>query len=168
MRQIGGKNPVFTRGESRAQDPAQDTVDISRWQPDFVLISWKHKKIAILELTRPSDVLAVQLEEAYRRKIQKYAPILSALQYYIQDGWAIEILPWVVGIRGLANTKHLHAALAFLDIPRQKWKDVIEDSVLASVRALAYMHTIRYAGAGRRAAMAICDLPAVGTTNCGK
>ena len=98
----------------------------------------------------------MQLEEAYRRKIQKYAPILSAraLQYYIQAGWTIEILPWVVGIRRLANTKHLHAALAFLDIPRQKWKDVIdsEDSVLASVRALAYMHTIRNAGAGRRAA----------------
>ena len=97
-------------------------------------------------------------------------PILSALQYYIQAGWTIEILPWVVGFRGLANTKHLHAAVAFLDIPRQKWKDMIEDYVLASVRALAYMHKIRYAGAGpgRLAAMAIGDLPEVGTTNCGK
>ena len=168
LQRVRAEEVSLARGESGAQDPAQDTVDISRWQPDFVLISWKHKKIAILELTRPSDVLAVQLEEAYRRKIQKYAPILSALQYYIQDGWAIEILPWVVGIRGLANTKHLHAALAFLDIPRQKWKDVIEDSVLASVRALAYMHTIRYTGAGRRAAMATDDLSAVGITNCGK
>ena len=62
----------------------------------------------------------------------------------------------------------VHAALAFLDIPRQKWKDVIEDSVLASFRALAYMHMIRYTGAGRRAAMATDDLPAVGITNCGK
>ena len=79
-----------------------------------------------------------------------------------------DVLPWVVGIRGLANTKHLHAALSFLDIPRQKWKDMIEDSVLASVRALAYIHTIRYAGAGRRASMAIGDLLAVGITNCGK
>ncbi len=43
-------------------------------------------------------MLTVQPEEAYRRKIQKYAPILSALQYYIQAGWTIEILPWVVGI----------------------------------------------------------------------
>ena len=102
-----------------------DTADISSWQPDFVLISWKQKKIAILELTRPSDVLTVQSEEAYRRKIQKYPPILSALQYYIQAGWTIEILPWAVGIQGLANTKRLHAALAFLDIPRQKWKDMM-------------------------------------------
>ena len=73
----------------------------------------------------------------------------------------------MVGIRGLANTKHLHAALAFLDIPGQNWKDVIEDSVLASVRALAYMHTIRYTGNGRRAAMATDDLPAVGIKTVG-
>ena len=112
-------------------------------------------------------MLSVQLEQAYRRKIQKSAPILSALQYYIQAGWTIEILP-VVGIQGLANTKHLNAAVAFLDIPRQKWKDMIENSVLPSVRALAYMHTIRYTGAGRRAAMATDDLPAVGITNRGK
>ncbi len=32
----------------------------------------------------------------------------------------------------------LRMALTFLDIPKQKWKDIIEDSVLASVRALAY------------------------------
>ena len=65
------------------------------------------------------------------KKIQKYAPILAALQYYIHAGWTIEILPWVVGIQGFADTKHLHAALAFLDIPRPKWKDMTEDSVLA-------------------------------------
>ena len=90
------------------------------------------------------------------------------MQYYIQAGWTIEILPWVVGIRGLANTKHLHAALAFQDIPRQKWKDMIADFVLASARALVYMHKIRYAGAGRRAATAIGDLPEVGTTKLNK
>ena len=68
----------------------------------------------------------------------------------------------------LANTKHLHTALTFLDIPRQKWKDVIEDSVLASVRALAYMHKIRYSGAGRWSAMDIDDLLEVRAKNCGK
>ena len=95
-----------------------------------------------MELTRPSDVLTGQLEEAYRRKIQKHAPILSAWQYYIHAGWTIEILPSVVGIRVLANkgitgfvdTKHLHAAFAFLNIPRQQWNDIIGDSVLESLR----------------------------------
>ena len=93
-----------------------------------------------------SDVLTGQLEEAYRRKIQKHAPILS---YYIHTGWTIEILPSVVGIRGLANTgiagfvdtKHRHAALAFLDIPRQQWKDMIGDSVLESLRTCIKYNT---------------------------
>ena len=146
----------------------EDTVDISRWQPDFVLILWKHKKIAILELTRPSDLLTAQLKEAYRKKIQKYAPILSTLQHYIDSGCSIKILPWVVSIRGLADTEHLHAALEYLAIPRSKWKVRIEDSVLASVRAIAYMHRIRYSGAGHRSAMNIGDLPAVCTKTCGK
>jgi hypothetical protein len=119
-------------------------VQLDRWQPDFTLVSWKRKRIAVLELTRPSDMLNVQLEEAYRRKKRKYYPIKSALYQYIREGWIIEILPWVIGIRGLADTVHLQTALAFLDIPKQKWKAIIEDSVLASVRALAYMHRIRY------------------------
>ena len=42
---------------------------------------------------------------------------------------------------------------------------MIEDSVLASVRALAYMHKIRYPGAKRQSAMDTGDLPA---KKCGK
>jgi hypothetical protein len=44
----------------------------------------------------------------------------------------------------LTDTASLQKALSFLDIPQQKWRDIIEDSVLASVRALAYMHKVRY------------------------
>ncbi len=91
----------------------------------------------------PSDMSPAQMKESYREKIQKHAPILSALQHYIQSGWSIEILPWVVGIRGFADTKHLHAALEYLAIPKSHWKVMIEDSVLALVRALVYMHKIR-------------------------
>ena len=168
LQRVQAAEVLLARGAKGAQEAEQDTVDISRWQPDFVLVSWKYKKIAILELTRPSDMLIAQMEEAYRKKIQKYAPILSALQHYIHAGWNIEILPWVVGIRGFVDTKHLQAAFAFLDIPKPKWKDMIEASVLASVRALAYMHKIRYSGANRRSAIDRGDLPVVHAKNCGK
>ncbi len=47
---------LVARGEATAHATDWDTVDIGRWQPDFVLISLKRKKIAILELTRPSDM----------------------------------------------------------------------------------------------------------------
>jgi hypothetical protein len=39
----------------------RNTVDISRWQPDSVLSSWKLEKIAILELTQPSGMFIVQM-----------------------------------------------------------------------------------------------------------
>jgi hypothetical protein len=95
-------------------------------------------------------MLNVQLDEAYRRKKRKYCPIKSALYQYIRGGCTIEILPWVIGIRGLSDTVHLQTALSFLDIPKQKWKAIIGDSVLASVRALAYMHRIQYSSSNCR------------------
>ena len=70
-----------------------------------------------------------------RRKL-KDAPVQSALQHCIHKGWSIAILPWVFkfGIRGLADKKHLYEALKFLDIPKPKWKGLINDSVrVASV-----------------------------------
>ncbi len=54
---------MIARGEATAHATDGDTVDIGRWQPDFVLISRKRKKTAILELTRPSE----SMEETQRR-----------------------------------------------------------------------------------------------------
>ncbi len=54
------------------------------------------------------------------------------MQHFICAGWSIKILPWVVGIQGFADTKRNRAALAFLDIPKPKWKDIIENSILAT------------------------------------
>ncbi len=33
-------------------------VDLGRWQPDFTLVSWKRERIAVVDLTRQSDVLS--------------------------------------------------------------------------------------------------------------
>jgi hypothetical protein len=68
---------------------------------------------AILQLTLKLDLLSAKIEEAYRKKKLKYANILSAVQQYIHSGLTIKVLPWVVGIRGFLNTKHLHVALAY-------------------------------------------------------
>jgi hypothetical protein len=74
-------------------------VDLGRWKPDFILVSWKRKRIAVVDLTRPSVVLSAQLEEAYRSKKRKYCPVRSALHHYIREGWTIKILPLVISIR---------------------------------------------------------------------
>ncbi len=59
---------MLARGEPGPYKDEQNRTDISRWQPDFVLVSWKYKKTAILELTRPSDMLIAQMKETYGKK----------------------------------------------------------------------------------------------------
>ncbi len=61
---------MLAREETGAYDVEKDAIDVSHWQQDFVLIFWKHMKIAILE-----NMLINQFEEAYSRKKLKYAPI---------------------------------------------------------------------------------------------
>jgi hypothetical protein len=104
-------NPDFEHFAS----PNVGNVDLGRWQPDFILVSWKRERIAAVDLTRQSDVLSVQLEEAYRSKKRKYGPVISALHHYICEGWTIKILKWVICISGLADTVNLKKALSFLD-----------------------------------------------------
>ncbi len=141
-------------------------VELGRWRLDFILVSWKRKRIAGVDLTWPSDVLSAQLAEAYRSRKRKYGPVRSALHHYIRQGWAIEILPWLIGFRGVADTANLQMALSFLGIPQQKWRAIIEDSVLASVRALAYMHKLRYPSTNRQPTMGTVDqLAAIAQTD---
>ena len=62
-------------------------MSLSRWQPDFVSVSFKAKKIAILELCRPSDISPGQLQAAYERKMNLYGPLVEALGHYSDSGW---------------------------------------------------------------------------------
>ena len=52
-----------------------------RWQPDWVLVSQHHKRIAIKDLCRPSDVHPAQLLAAALREQQTCLPLLEALSY---------------------------------------------------------------------------------------
>ena len=38
----------------------------------------------------------------------------------------------------------MHHALEYLEIPKNSWRPIIEDTVLASILALAFMHRIRF------------------------
>ena len=119
-------------------------MSLSRWQPDFVAVSFKAKKIAILELCRPSDISPGQLQAAYERKMNLYGPLVEALGHYSDSGWSVKILPWVVGARGLVLERAMHHALEYIDVPKTFWRPIIEDTVLASISALAFMHRIRF------------------------
>ena len=128
----------------RSADIDIGSMALGRWRPDFVLVSDLHHRIAILELCRPSDVRIERLLEAYKGKLTTYEPLLTALGHYIDRGWDIQILPWVVGARGLIQTQHMGRALDFLNIPKGLWQSIIDDTVRASVAALAFMHRTRF------------------------
>ena len=95
------------------------TVCIDRLQPDLVLVSHSLRKIAIVEVSRPMDCSSAQLAAAHERKMRTYAPLLEALQAYLDEGWQVEIFPWVVGVRGLLDDATIKCCLEFLEIPRQ-------------------------------------------------
>lgn len=117
-----------------------------RRQPDWVLVSQHHKRIAIVDLCRPSDVHPDQLLAAAMRKQQTYLPLLEALSYYSDQGWTIHVFPWVVGIRGTIDPTHIQSLLKFLGIQRKHWQVAVEKTVLASVRAFYFLHTVRFGG----------------------
>ena len=129
-----------------ADDAPLQEIRVERWQPDAVAVSWTRKKIAIIDLCRPSDVCPEQLKAASNRKVSGYTPLQAALQVYSDAGWQIEILPWVVGIRGLIEQQDIYTATEFLDIPRATWSAAVECTVTASVESLAFMHRVRYSG----------------------
>ena len=82
--------------------------------------------------------------EAFSRKLQTYEPIRTALQKYTASGWTVLVLPWVVGTRGFVHEQSLHGALKFFDIPHKQWSSIVQDSVRASVEALAFMCRLRF------------------------
>ncbi len=57
---------------------------------DFV--SEHHKRIAILDLFCPLDVLPSQVLVAAKRKQYRYVPLEEALIYYTEHGWVINII----------------------------------------------------------------------------
>jgi hypothetical protein len=113
-----------------------DMINAGRLQPDMLLISQKQKKIGLLELCRPMDESLTQLQAAVDRKLQTYAPLKVALQQYPASGWTVEILPWVVGIRGLLKVSVFTPIFKFLSIPKSQRTALLEETALESAKAL--------------------------------
>jgi hypothetical protein len=61
---------------------AAGECDLQRWLPNVVAISNAHKRIAILDLCRPSGAYGDQLEAAAALKQDGYSPLLHALDFY--------------------------------------------------------------------------------------
>ena len=84
------------------------------------------------------------LIDAHDRKIKSYMPLIAALQDYVDSGWTVRVLPWVVGARGMIRRDQLTESLEFLEIPKQKWAAMIDCTIRTAVEGLAYMNRIRF------------------------
>jgi hypothetical protein len=80
-------------------------------QQDWVLVSQRHKRIAIVDLCRQSGASCP---------------------------WRIHVFPWVlhwvVGICGIIDPSHVHSLLKFLEISIMHPQTAVERTVLSSVR----------------------------------
>ena len=86
--------------------------DVGRLQPDLIALSWSRRRIAIIDISRPSDTYVEQLQSSHDRKKSCYQPLLHSLQEYVDKGLQVVILPWVVGVRGLVKETLLQEATA--------------------------------------------------------
>ena len=109
-------------------------------------MSKEAKRIAIIDLCRPSDIHQTQLQAAAIRKQQTYQPLVEGLSYYTEQGWVVHVFPWIVGIRGMIDSSHVQSVLKFLDIQQKHWQIAIEQTALASVRAFHFLHKVRFGG----------------------
>jgi hypothetical protein len=117
---------------------------LDQGQPDWVFVSHALKKIAIVDLCRPSDVHPGQLKAASKRKQDGYTTLVSQLCNYKHKRWTVHVFPWVVGISGLIDPSLIVSLLTLLEIPSKHHKAAVEHTILASVKALYFMHQVRF------------------------
>ena len=133
---------MITAGRSLPDDHG-NMINVGRLQPDIVLVARTLKKIGPLEICHPMDEFSSQLQAAIARKPRTYAPLLTALKPYLDDGWQVQILPWVVGVRGLFITSSATPVFKFLSIPSDSRTELPEETTLESVNALYLLHRTR-------------------------
>jgi hypothetical protein len=70
--------------------------------------------------------------------------LVPALLSYLESGWQVLILPWVVGVRGMVDVNSVLEILAFLRFSTKQRAKIVEDVAIESVKALYSLHQIRY------------------------
>ena len=73
------KTGLILRSSDSSSLTADDVDQLGRRQPDWILLSKEAKRIAIIDLCRPSDIHQTQLQAAAIRKQQTYQPLVEGL-----------------------------------------------------------------------------------------
>ena len=110
-------------------------------------------------LSEKTHYLAVPVEYSGRRSIlvaakrkvatcEGFARALAQLNS--PAGWRVEVLPWVVGVRGVLDVAGITHAAEFLGVPTQKRQGLLRATAVVSVEALEYLHRVRKSANPRR------------------
>ena len=107
-------------------------IAVTTLQPDIVLVSESTKQAVLLELTVPWED---RLEEAFERKLSKYAGLVSDCQ---QAGWRAGCFPVEVGCRGFA-ARSLARAFSSLGIEGERKRRASPSTTDAAERASRWL-----------------------------
>ncbi|XP_061925310.1 uncharacterized protein LOC133664585 [Entelurus aequoreus] len=107
-------------------------IAVTTLRPDIVLVSESTKQAVLLELTVPWED---RLEEAFERKLSKYAGLVSDCQ---QAGWRARCFPVEVGCRGFA-ARSLVRAFSSLGIDGERKRRAIRSTTEAAERASRWL-----------------------------
>ena len=107
-------------------------IAVTTLRPDIVLVSESTKQAVLMELTVPWED---RLEEAFERKLSKYAGLVSDCQ---QAGWRARCFPVEVGCRGFA-ARSLARAFSSLGIEGERKRRAIRSTTDAAERASRWL-----------------------------
>ncbi|XP_061905517.1 uncharacterized protein LOC133651562 [Entelurus aequoreus] len=107
-------------------------IAVTTLRPDIVLVSESTKQAVLLELT---VLWEDRLEEAFERKLSKYAGLVSDCQ---QAGWRARCFPVEVGCRGFA-ARSLVRAFSSLGIDGERRRRAIRSTTEAAERASRWL-----------------------------
>ena len=88
---------------------------------------------------------------AAERKVVRYDDLARAIaQIRSPARWQVDVLPWVVGVRGVLDVAGITRAVEFLGVPAQKRQGLLRATAVAYVEALKYLHRARKSANPRR------------------
>ena len=123
---------------------AEDDMAAHRKRPDAWAVSWKNRRLLILEFTRPNDRGELSLRETDQYKTARYRPLRDLLVRLL-PGWEVEIQTYTVGIRGSHDPDRWYAQMRKLEVTAARAERLMQDMVEQALTELTDIYSVRYA-----------------------
>ena len=80
---------------------------------------------------------------AAEQNVATYGEVAVKLRLLRGAECRVEVLPWVVGVRGIVDGSGISSAMTFLDIPTCRQGALVKTTVVASIHSLDYVNRVR-------------------------